>query len=665
MKNPETTILALRKQIQKYNYHYYVLEETLVTDSEYDEIFRQLQALEEQYPETVTPDSPTQQVGAVDLGAFQSLQHKSPMLSLENAFFLAELEAFDRRIQNRLQNNAPIEYVCEPKIDGVAVNLLYYRGQFQKGATRGDGITGEDITRNLKTISDIPIRLTGSNHPTWLEIRGEVYIKKSAFQTLNQSLQDAQRKKFVNARNVASGSLRQLDPSITAQRPLSFFAHGYGQDMNINATTHYEIITQLTTWGFLYCPMTEIALGIPACLKYYQHLKNVRESLPYEIDGIVYKVNSIDHQIKLGFAARTPRWAIAHKFPAKEAKTRVLAIDFQVSRSGILTPVARIEPVFVGGATIRNVTLHNLKEIQRKDIHIHDEVVVRRAGDVIPEIVSVRKELRSPSAEPVIYPMHCPVCGSQTKHIENQIAIRCTGYLICKAQQKARLLHFVSRQAMDINGLGEKLISQLVDQGIIHNITDLYQLTIETLISLARMGKRSSEKLLSRIEASKKTTLARFLYSLGIPGVGTTTAYQLSKHFPNWEDLIQTSPSTLESLPELGPILSKQISDFFGLPEHQKIIAKLQSAGVHWSAQKTQHALSLEGKTFVITGNLKLGSRESITNMLQEKGAIVHQQISSKTNYLIAGYAPGSKYAKAIELNIPILSEQALEKLLQ
>jgi DNA ligase (NAD+) len=668
MDDPKQRIQTLRQLIQKYNWHYYTRNASLVEDSTYDHLFRELQTLEAKYPLLATSDSPTKQVGAKATHTFYSMLHSSPMLSLDNAFEIEEVYTFEKRIKARLKIDTTIHYVCEPKIDGVAVNLLYHNGQLAKGATRGDGKVGEDITHNLQTIHSIPIQLIGTDYPKWLEIRGEIYMAKADFQALNANLKRRGEKMFVNPRNASSGSLRQIDPNITAQRPLSFFAHGYSmiRDTNFPTQTHSHMLQKLQQWGIPCCPMIEAVQGIKYCLAYYNRLHHIRDSLPYEIDGVVYKLDSLANQMSLGASARAPRWAIAHKFPASETTTQLLSVEFQVGRTGVLTPVAHLTPVFVGGVTIRSATLHNPSEIQRKDIREGDIVVVRRAGDVIPEIVSVRTDLRNPHTKPIRIPHTCPICNAPVQYIQESLAPYCSAPLSCPAQQKARLLHFVSRRAMNIDGFGKKLITQLVDRGFVKQLTDLYQLTVETLLMLDRMGLKSAQKIIQNIKKSKQTTLPRFLYSLGIPSVGINTALKLTEHYHTLDHLIHADQLELESIPDVGSIVAAHIYYFFRSPKNHNTIQQLRAQGIFWTEETIPTAVeTLTGKIFVITGTLKSGTRDEIRAILQARGAAVSSQISHKTTYLITGDTPGSKLAKAKQFNVPTLSEAELLKLLE
>ncbi len=560
----------LREEVNHHNYRYYVLDDPQIPDAEYDRLFRELQDLEAQYPSLVTPDSPTQRVGAPPLEAFAQVRHEVPMLSLDNAFSEQEVREFDRRVGQWLEDER-VEYVIEPKLDGLAVSLLYEEGVLVRGATRGDGTRGEDITENIRTVKAIPLRLLDGEHPHRLEIRGEVYMSKAGFEALNRRREQAGERLFANPRNAAAGSLRQLDSRITAQRPLSFFAYGIGrmegQDLPDRHSTGLE---RLARWGLPVPPQTRVIHGIDDALGYYEEVAAKRDALPYEIDGLVYKVNRLDQQQALGFVARAPRWAVAHKFQAEEALTHVEDIQVQVGRTGALTPVARLEPVHVGGVTVTNATLHNEDEVRRKDVHIGDTVIVRRAGDVIPEVVSVITERRPADARAFVMPAHCPVCGSDVVREEDEAVARCSGALSCPAQRKQAVRYFASRRAMDIDGLGEKLIDRLIDGGMIGDAADLYTLTAEQLADLDRMGAKSAENLVEAIEASKSTTLARFLYALGIREVGEATARALAGHFGDLDALMDADGQALEAIPDIGPTVARHIVTFFRQPHNRR-----------------------------------------------------------------------------------------------
>lgn len=655
----------LRQLIQRYNYEYYVLDAPTVPDSEYDRLFRELQNLEAQHPELKTPDSPSQRVGAEPLVEFSQVRHQIPMLSLNNAFSQEEVFAFDKRIHDRLKSNEMIEYACEPKLDGLAISLLYEDGILIKAATRGDGITGEDVTTNVKTVRAIPLRLIENNPPKLLEVRGEVYMLKSGFEALNRQARQKGEKEFANPRNAAAGSLRQLDSHITASRPLSFFCYEIGVTKgNFRLlNTHHEILDLLKAWGFPVIPERAVVFGIEGCLDYYQKITQMRDHLNYEIDGVVYKVDRKDLQEKLGFISRAPRWAIAHKFPAHEELTTVEDIEFQVGRTGALTPVARLKPVSVGGATISNATLHNMDEIERKDVRIGDTVIVRRAGDVIPEVFSVIKERRPPQAKPIQLPKSCPVCGSDIVKPEGEAIARCIGGLFCPAQRKASIEHFASRKAMDIEGLGTQLVDQLVEKGLVHHVDDLYRLKLDALANLARMGKKSASNLLVALEKSKLTTLPRFLYALGIREVGEATAHNLAKHFGDLAPLMHADENTLQSIRDIGPVAAQYIHTFFQQPHNLEVIRSLMHSGVHWPAYQKEETIlrPLEGKTIVITGTLKNMTREQAKEKLRELGADVTNTVSKNTDLVIVGENPGSKYNKALELGIKIIYEEEFE----
>jgi DNA ligase (NAD+) len=656
----------LSRQINEHNYRYYILDSPLISDAEYDRLFKKLQALEAKHPELISPHSPTQRVGHLPATAFAPVKHLLPMLSLANAFSEEEVYAFDKRIKQRLGLSEPIEYACETKLDGVAVNLLYQKGHLVQGATRGDGVTGEDITQNIRTLPTVPLMLRGKNYPDYFEVRGEVYLSKQDFESLNQTAREHGQKVFVNPRNAASGSLRQLDPSITAKRSLKIYCFSLGaiSEDFILPFLHSEVLDLLKEWGFRVSPETQIVKGIEGCLEYYEAISKRRQQLSYAIDGVVYKVNSLKAQRELGFISRAPRWAIAHKFPAQEELTEVINIEFQVGRTGILTPVARLKPVFVGGVTVSNATLHNLEEIHRKDIRVGDTVMVRRAGDVIPEVVGIVPEKRSPCAKPVVLPKKCPVCGSEVIKPEGEVAARCVGGLYCQAQLKHSILHFASRLAMDIDGLGNKLVSQLLSTGLIKNVVDLYRLTEEQLASLERMGPKSAQNIVAAINKSKNTTLPRFLYALGIREVGEATALLLASYFHNLNDIMQANEETLQAVSDIGPVAASYIVGFFRQSFNKTIIYALQELGVQCRDYYPQKGKALTHQTYVITGTLKSMSRDEAKVRLQERGAKVANSISHKTSYVIVGEAPGSKYEKAKEWGIPILNEEAFLKLI-
>lgn len=662
-------IQSLRTTIELHNYRYYALNEPTIPDAEFDRLLRQLIQLEQQYPELITPSSPTQRVGAAPLAAFAPFTHRTPMLSLNNAFEREEVEAFDRRIGETLAIDK-IEYSVEPKFDGLAVSLIYQQGQFTVGATRGDGYIGEDITHNLRTIRSIPLRLPLDAPPEYLEVRGEVMILKADFAQLNQNQQQKGEKVFANSRNAAAGSLRQLDPNITAQRKLTFFAYGIGvlEPPSPTLKRQSDVMAYLVAQHFPVAQEQRVVKGVSGLLDFYQWMTEQREQLPYDIDGVVYKVNDLADQTKLGFVSRAPRFAIAHKFPAQEAVTELLGIDVQVGRTGTLTPVARLAPVFVGGVTVTNATLHNEDEIKRKQIMIGDHVIVRRAGDVIPEIVSVIPEQRPSNATPFVMPDHCPVCGSRAVRLPGETITRCTGGLFCPAQRKQAILHFASRRAMDIEGLGEKLVDQLVDQAVIRTPADLYKLGIAALSQLERMADKSANNVVRAIEQSKQTTLARFIYALGIRHVGETTAKDLARHFGQLDPLMAMNAEQLQQVQDIGPIVAESIVDFFTEPHNREVIEQLRAAGVHWDEYQGESISEtnprVHGKTFVLTGTLPNLAREAAKSLIEQSGGKVTNSVSAKTHYVVVGADPGSKYQKAVELGIAILDEAGLLALL-
>ena len=671
-KSVRDRVDTLRKQIRHHNYRYHVLDDPEIPDAEYDRLIRELQALEQDNPDLVTDDSPTRRIGDEPISAFGTVEHKIPMLSLDNAFTEDELRDFHRRIVKRLDlsddDAEVLEYAAEPKIDGAAVSLLYENGRLVRGATRGDGRTGEDVTHNIRTIEGVPLRLRGRGVPGELEVRGEVFMPRSGFEAYNRKAREVGEKTFVNPRNAAAGSLRQLDPKLTAKRPLDIFLYSVGSiDGGNLPERHSEILDQLQEWGLKTCPERTVVSGIDGCISYYARLGQKRDQLAYDIDGVVYKVDSIRLQQDLGFVSRAPRWAIAHKFPAQEELTRVLDIEFQVGRTGALTPVARLEPVFVGGVTVSNATLHNIDELHRKDVRVGDTVIVRRAGDVIPEVVSVVIKRRPNGTRPVQLPEECPVCGSAVAREEGEAVARCTGGLYCSAQRVESLKHFVSRKAMDIDGLGAKLIQQLVDLDRIKSPADLYGLTEQELIELERMGQKSAENLLKAIETSKKTTLARFLFALGIRDVGEATAAGLATHFGKLESIESANEDKLLAVPDVGPVVASRIHAFFNEPHNRKIIAALKAAGVSWAEHEPAAASGdgpLAGKTIVLTGTLADMTRDEAKEKLQSLGARVTGSVSGSTDYVVYGDKPGSKLQKAEKLGVTTLDEEAFYHLL-
>lgn len=662
---------ALRADIELHNYRYYVLDNPTIPDAEFDQLFRELQRIEQNYPQLITADSPTQRVGAAPLKAFAQITHRIAMLSLNNAFDDAEVEAFNRRICEGLSIDC-VEYAVEPKFDGLAISLCYEGGMLKTGATRGDGNIGEDITVNLKTIRSIPLSLPGKQPPALLEVRGEVLMLKADFLALNQRQLTKGEKEFANPRNAAAGSLRQLDPTITAHRRLTFFAYGVGrnEDSQMPRDKHSDVMNYLASLHFPIAKECQVVTGLQALLTYYRTIGAKRDQLPYAIDGVVYKVNSLSQQEQLGFVSRAPRFAIAHKFPAQEAITQLLDIDVQVGRTGALTPVARLKPIFVGGVTVTNATLHNADEIERKDVRIGDTVIVRRAGDVIPEVVSVVLDKRPLDARMFTIPDHCPVCGAKAVRLPEEAVSRCTGGLFCPAQRKQAILHFASRRALDIEGLGEKLVDQMVDNVIVRTPADLYKLGITALANLERMADKSANNILQAIEKSKHTTLARFIYALGIRNVGEATAKELAAYLGKLDCLIEASSERLQQIPDIGPVVAQSIVDFFAEAHNREVIEQLRASGVHWEEHEGKSVLMLEaaplsGKTFVLTGTLPTMSREEAKEKIEALGGKVSGSVSKKTDYVVVGADPGSKYDKAVSLGVRILDEEGLLILVQ
>ena len=655
-------IEKLRKEIEYHNYRYYVLDDPAITDAAYDLLMNELLALEAEHPELVTPESPTQRVGAKPLQEFPEVRHAIPMLSLANAFSAGEMESFDRRVREKLAIDV-VEYAAETKLDGLAISLLYEDGRLLRGATRGDGTTGEDVTLNVRTIHAIPLRLLRA-HPPRLEVRGEVYMSKAGFRELNRAQEESGGKQFANPRNAAAGSLRQLDPAVTAKRPLMFFAYGTGEYAGVGRPgEHYSILQQLQEYGLPVSPETRIVRGLAGCFEYYQAIGKKREKLPYEIDGVVFKVNAIEQQEQLGFVSRAPRWAIAYKYPPQEVSTRITGIEVQVGRTGALTPVARLEPVAVGGVTVTNATLHNEDEIKRKDVRVGDTVIIRRAGDVIPEVVSVMRERRATHAPVFHMPKKCPVCHSEVEREEGEAIARCTAGLFCPAQRIQSILHFASRRAMDIEGLGDKLVEQLVDKRLTNSVADLYTLSMTELSALERMGDKSAENVIAALEKSKQTTLPRFIYALGIREVGEATALALARHFGALDPIMNATAEILEQVPDVGPAVAKHITGFFAEAHNRKVIAQLQKAGISWPAIAKTGSLPLAGKTFVLTGTLDSMTRDEAKERLQSLGAKVSGSVSAKTNYVVAGADPGSKLDKAREYNVTVMEEKEFLRL--
>ena len=664
MMDAAQKVAQLRGEIERHNHAYYTLDNPAISDAEYDQLFRELQTLEAAHPELQTPDSPTLRVGGTPLKIFQEVQHRTAMLSLNNAFSEVEVRAFDARIRETLDMQE-IEYAVEPKFDGLAITLTYRDGIFVQGATRGDGNVGEDVTENLRTVRDIPLRLYEPIAD--MEVRGEVLMFNDDFAALNEAQRAKGDKEFVNPRNAAAGALRQLDSRITASRRLSFFAYGVGYCAGVNLPhEHHQQMALLKKWGVAVAQQRRVVRGVAGLLEYFSDMGKLRADLPFAIDGVVYKVNDTVLQQQLGFVSRAPRFAIAHKFPAEEATTTLLAIEIQVGRTGALTPVARLEPVFVGGVTVTNATLHNEDEIRRKDVRIGDTVVVRRAGDVIPEVARVVIENRPSDAQEFLMPNLCPVCGSHVAKAEDEAVWRCSGGLFCPAQRKQALLHFASRRAMNVDGLGDKLVEQLVDANIVRTPADLYRLGLLALVNLERMGEKSALNLLDGIEHSKHTTLARFIFALGIRNVGETTAKDLAQHFGGLENLLAADEAALLQVRDVGPIVAQSLLAFLHEPHNREVIAQLQACGVTWQEHEMQEAtaLPLTGKTFVLTGTLPTMSRDEAKEKLENLGAKVSGSVSKKTNYVVAGAEAGSKLDKAQELGITILDEAGLKELL-
>jgi DNA ligase (NAD+) len=657
---------ALKAQLADYDYHYYVLDQPLVSDNEYDGLYRHLVAIETQYPELVTPDSPSQRVGGTPSSAFESIQHRQAMLSLNNAFADEELVAFDKRITETL-DTTQVEYAVEPKFDGLAITLTYENGLFVQGATRGDGYTGENVTHNLKTIRAIPAKLNTNNPPALLEVRGEVLMLKRDFERLNQAQEQAGAKLFANPRNAAAGSLRKLDPKITATRPLHFFAYGLGESEGVpKLNSHSEAMQYLAELHFPVSELRSTKLGVTGLREYYAEIGKLRPTLPFDIDGVVYKVNQFTQQNTLGFVSRAPRWAIAHKFPAEEAFTIVEDINVQVGRTGAITPVARLKPVFVGGVTVTNATLHNEDELRRKDIMIGDTVIVRRAGDVIPEVVASLADKRPADARRFEMPSVCPECGSHIERPQDEAVARCTGGLFCPAQRKQAITHFASRRAMDIEGLGEKLVDQLVEANLVHHLDDIYRLNVDTLANLERMAQKSAQNVVDAINDSKNTTLARFIYALGIRNVGEATAKDLALHFGSLNKLIEANTEALLEVNDVGPIVAESIKQFFMEQHNVDVIAAMREQGVTWpeSEGRQQQTGALLGKTFVLTGTLPNLSRDQAQAKIEAVGGKVSGSVSKKTDYVVAGAEAGSKLEKANALGVTVIDESQLLELL-
>ncbi len=659
-------VAALRREIEHHNYRYYILDDPEISDSEWDRLLQELQGLEQRYPELVTPDSPTQRVGATPTDEFAEVRHRIPMLSLDNAFSEDDLRSFDRRVRERLGVESDIDYSAEPKLDGLAISLTYERGVLVRAATRGDGTTGEDVTANVRTIRSVPLHLRGTA-PALFEARGEVFMPVAGFERLNAEAAKKGEKVFANPRNAAAGSLRQLDPRITAHRPLDIFFYAVGAVEGLDLpSSHGATLELLKDFGLRVSPEIRRVRGAEGCLAYYADIGRRRASLEYQIDGVVYKVDSITAQRQLGFVSRAPRWAIAHKFPAEEALTVLREVEFQVGRTGALTPVARLEPVFVGGVTVSNATLHNMDEVARKGVRIGDTVVVRRAGDVIPEVARVVLERRPKDSRDIVLPTRCPVCSSTVERDAEAAVARCTGGYRCSAQRKERLRHFASRRALDIEGVGEKLVDQLVEAGLVESPADLYTLSLETLSGLERMGPKSAENVIAALERSKSTTLARFLFALGIRDVGEATAAALAAHFGDLEAFARADVATVQQVPDIGPVIAAHVVEFFVDESNRRVIDRLRQAGVSWpSVIKAENSPQpLAGMTFVLTGTLESMQREEAEDALRALGAKASGSVSKKTSYVVAGRDAGSKLRKAEELGVPVLDEDALKRIL-
>jgi DNA ligase (NAD+) len=666
-RDAERRVAELRQEIRRADYEYYVLDNPDLPDGDYDKLMVELRALEDRYPDFITADSPTQRVSGEPVAAFGVVTHKVPMLSLDNAFTDEDVIAFDRRIHDRLPPDADtdLEYVAEPKLDGLAVTVIYRDGKLERAATRGDGVKGEDVTANVRTIHKVPHKLKG-HPPAVVEVRGEVFMPIKGFERMNRLLREQGDKTYINPRNSAAGSLRQLDPRITAKRPLDMFFYAIGTiEGGTLPDTQWGLLKAFEKWGLPVSPDAKLVKGVAGLLGYFGDIGEKRSSLTYQIDGVVYKLNNRSEQERLGFVSRAPRWATAHKFPAEEATTTVLKIEFQVGRTGALTPVARLEPVFVGGVTVTNVTLHNIDEVRRKDVRVGDTVVVRRAGDVIPEVVRVVKHF-SDDALQVELPAVCPVCGSEVIREEGEAAARCTGGFTCRAQRQEALRHFAGRRAMDIEGLGDKIVEQLVEQDLVKSPADLYTLTPEQLTELERMGEKSAENLVEAIKKSRDTTLPRFLFALGIRDVGEATALALARHFGNLGKLLEATADEIQQVQDVGPVVAEHVAAFIASADHRKVIARLQKLGVHWPdvVRPSVEGQPFAGMTFVITGTLDSMSREEAQEALVVLGAKVSGSVSKKTRYVVAGAEPGSKLKKATELGVEVLDEAQFTRLL-
>jgi DNA ligase (NAD+) len=664
---PAQRAAQLRELLDRYNYRYHALDDPEVPDAEYDRLLLELRDIELRHPQLVTQDSPTQRVGAAPVAAFGAVHHRLPMLSLDNAFSEQEVRDFDRRIHERVADERPISYSAEPKLDGLAFSAVYQNGEFVQGATRGDGETGEDVTQNLRTIAALPLKLRGAGTPRLLEVRGEVFMPLAGFERFNREAAARGEKPYVNPRNAAAGSLRQLDSRLTAARPLDVFIYGVGYVEDGELPGHHSrVLQQLKRWGFKICPQSRVVESIEGCLEYYREIGAARRTLLYQIDGVVYKVDDIELQRRLGFVSRAPRWAIAHKFPAEEALTTVREIEFQVGRTGALTPVARLEPTFVGGVTVSNATLHNMDELARKDVRVGDTVVIRRAGDVIPEVARVLLERRSkPPPPPVELPARCPVCGSPVVREADHAAARCTGGRFCAAQRREEIKHFASRRALDIQGLGDKLVDQLVEREWVRTPADLFDLPADQLATLERLADKSAQKLKAAIEAAKQTTLPRFLYALGIRDVGEATAASLALYFGDVAALRGATVEEIQRVPDVGPVVAAHVAAYFSDEDNARMVDRLLASGIRWPAPARAAGGEFAGKTFVLTGTLQGMTRDAAQGEIAARGGKVSGSVSQKTHFVVAGADAGSKLKKAQQLAIPILDEAAFVKLLQ
>lgn len=669
MESNEQKLTELRTTLRHHEYLYHVMDTPEIPDAEYDRLMRELRELEAQHPELITPDSPTQRVGAAPLAAFSQIRHEVPMLSLDNVFDEESFLAFNKRVQDRLKNTDDLTYCCELKLDGLAVSILYENGLLVQAATRGDGTTGEDITSNVRTIRAIPLKLRGDNIPQRLEVRGEVFLPQAGFEKINEEARRTGGKVFANPRNAAAGSLRQLDPRITAKRPLTFFCYGVGVlEGGELPRSHSARLQQFKFWGLPVSERVKLCHSPEEVLTYYRKVEEDRPNLGFDIDGVVIKVDSLALQEQLGFVARAPRWAVAFKFPAQEQMTFVRDVEFQVGRTGAITPVARLEPVQVAGVLVSNATLHNADEIERLGLRIGDKVVIRRAGDVIPQVVNVVLSERPEETREIVFPTHCPVCHSDVERVEGEVVTRCTGGLICGAQRKEALKHFVSRRALDVEGMGDKIIDKLVEKEYVHTPADLFQLTPGKLTGLDRMGPKSAQNVVDALEKSKETTFARFLYALGIREVGEATAAGLAAHFGTIEALEQASIDDLQKVPDVGIVVATHVRNFFAEESNREVIAQLRKEGVRWPAPVVVNAEEIDspfaGKTVVLTGSLSQLSRDDAKARLVALGAKVAGSVSKKTDLVIAGEAAGSKLAKAQELGIAVIDEDEMLRLL-